>query len=176
MLILICENSEKGGIYSIRGQKTVNFNTSISIPLYFRSALLKVLYWSEIKKMDKEIVGIYLGCFKNQWTDHMGIDPRRLKSQEFMWHLILQMVTPNIQRRSLSATFKRTSGIIKSTLEYFLLITKNDRAQCQVGQYLYTVASWAYKDKKGYHSKFQLILDILGPLIQKLCSDKSESG
>ena len=58
----------------------------------------------------------------------------------------------------------------------FFLITKNDRAQCQVGQYLYTVASWAYKDKKGYHSKFQLILAILGPLIPKLCSDKSESG
>ena len=110
------------------------------------------------------------------WAINMGIDPRRLKSQEFLWHLILQMVTPHIQRRSLSATFRRTSGIIKSTLEYFLLITKNDRAQCQVGQYLYTVASWAYKDKKGYHSKFQLILAILGPLIPKLCSDKSESG
>ena len=72
LLILICENSEKGGIYSIRGQKTVNFNTSISISLSFRSALLQILYWSEVKKMDKEIVGIYLGCFKNKWTDNMG--------------------------------------------------------------------------------------------------------
>ena len=68
------------------------------------------------------------------WAINMGIDPRRLKSQEFLWHLILQMVTPHIQRRSLSATFRRTSGIIKSTLEYFLLITKNDRAQCTVGE------------------------------------------
>ena len=30
--------------------------------------------------------------------------------------------------------------------------------------------------KSWYHSKFQLIQAIFGPMIQKLCSDKSESG
>ena len=132
------------------------------------------------RKWTKKVLAFLLDVARTNgqtiWAINMGVDPRSVKSQEFLWYLILQMVTPHIQRRKLSATFKHTSTITKSTLEYFLLTTKSDRAQCQVGQYLYTVASWAYKDKKGYHSKFQLILAILGPLIPKLCSDKSESG
>ena len=75
------------------------------------------------RKWTKKLLAFILDVSRTNgqtiWAINMGIDPRRLKSQEFLWHLILQMVTPHIQRRSLSATFKRTSGIIKSTLEYF---------------------------------------------------------
>ena len=39
-----------------------------------------------------------------------------------------------------------------------------------------TVAPWPHKDKKLLTLKIQLILATFGPLIPKLCSDKSESG
>ena len=38
------------------------------------------------------------------------------------------------------------------------------------------VAPGSARIKNWYHSKFQLILAVFGPLIPKLCSDKSESG
>ena len=146
------------------------------------------------RKWTKKVLAFLLDVARTNgqtiWAINMGVDPRSVKSQEFLWYLILQMVTPHIQRRKISATFKHNSTITKSTLEHFLLTTKSDRAQCQVGQYLqmervsafenlivtklfsfisertnfqkqvnssqfvisfkfsFTVAPWAYKDKK----------------------------
>ena len=65
------------------------------------------------------------------FSKNKRLDPRSQSSSQFLWNLVLQLVTPHILRRRTTHSYISSSSGIKATTEYFLRITARERNLCQ---------------------------------------------
>ena len=86
------------------------------------------------------------------WAKYRGIDPRNASSSDFLWNLVLQLVSPHIHQRKLTYGYSSSPSFVKATVEYFLTITANDRRKCEVILVnMITMYLCGYLDEHVYH-------------------------
>ena len=63
------------------------------------------------------------------FSKNKRMDPRSQSSSQFLWNLVLQLVTHIVRRRT-THSYISSSSVIKATTEYFLKITATERNLC----------------------------------------------
>ena len=63
------------------------------------------------------------------FSKNKRMDPRSQSSSQFLWNLVLQLVTHIVRRRT-THSYISSSSVFKATTEYFLEITATERNLC----------------------------------------------